>query len=672
MKLLGHKYKWTEVALFVALLLEFAFVVFVNLTKIPATLDNDSAKLFTHAIEIWNSKQIFIPTWVNETMLELDTALFFAVPIYGICKNIYIAFGLSNILILLIYYFFFASLLKRMKQSLAVRLVSCLLLTIPYSFGQLLYFDMMFFAGGFYGIKILLPLMLIWLMTTPNEERKAIFWIATAFATIFSFVFSVSTGPYSLLCGIAPVVLCYIWFAISEMKKGKELFSGWLFGIRNLILYAQGIAALAGIYVGSKMQVDSTGSTMEIIDNHRFIENAQFLLADFFEQMGAFPEHAVKIMSVKGISSFAHFVLALLALIALIGMVARYFKRLKHTDEVAESQLGAYYMVIVFLWNLLVLLVCEIMGGSRYLLMGLVPMVPLLVVFYRELVMRVQGIVQRGALHTVVACLVAVVALLSNYTVLADDCFPPMAFENQKYDEVIKILNNYPQKQVFLLNDMGMSEYLRVYDYKSGREYLAYMNNDGGVFVHDYYESRTDASFFAQDHLLLVDEYFGSIEELPEYLKNCYTEVDSYQNLTLYQADVNRMDGASGYASNEHSIDYCYTPGYEIKYGELTEDGSLLVDGNGEVCASSPWLSCAAKRIGVTLDYEVEEGNGEAGSLQIWDANAHELIAEQPLLAGEHSAAVDRFDLNGRDLAVQVVANNGARVLIKRFTYDRE
>ncbi|MCR5221674.1 MAG: hypothetical protein K6D90_02290 [Lachnospiraceae bacterium] len=672
MKLIKTKWKWTEVAILCALLIEFLFVVYANLFKIPATLDNDVAKLFTHAIEIWNTKKIFIPTWVNETMLELDTSLLFAVPIYGLCKNIYVAFGLSNILILLAYYFLFTSLLKRMNQSVSVILIACSLLTIPYSFGQLMYFDMMFFAGGFYGIKILLPLMLVWLLTTPVNERKVLFWIMAALSTAFSFIFSVSTGPYILLCGIIPVVICYVWFSAGEMKNGKELFSKWLFSLSNLLLYAQGIVAVLGIYISGKMQVDSTGSSMALLDIRHFVENLQNLAMGYMEQFAAFPANAVKVMSVTGISSFAHFVMAVLALIGLIAMTVRHFKRLKYTSEIGASQIVVYYLLILFLWNVLILLVCNVSSGSRYLLMPLVPMIPLIALYYRDLVVKVQGTVQRGLLHAAFFALIVVVGLLSDYAILKDDCNPPMAAENAKYDAVATLIDKYPEQQIFMLNDMGMSEYLRVADYDSGREYLSYMPKEGGVFVHDYYESRTDASYFEQAHLLLADEYKGSIDELPPYLKDCYEEVDSYQNIRIYRASVNRMDGARGYAANAHSVDYCYTPGYTIANGELTEDGSLLVTGNGDVCISSPWMNCAATKLTVSLGYETDPGDGVSGSLQVWDGNTHEMIASAPLTADAQEAVIEDLALNGCDIVVQVVVDENKTVSLKRFTYDRD
>ncbi len=663
---------WIEAVLFLTVALEFIFVAYANLARIPVTMDNDNAKLFTHAIEIWNTKQIFIPNWVNETMLELDTALLLAVPLYGLTGNIYLSFGIANLLILLAFYFFTTSILKRMGQSRAVRIIACGLLTIPYSFGQLLYFNMMFFSGGFYGIKVLLPFMLVWLLTTKETERKWAFWLIAVITTAFSFIFSVSTGPYSLLCAIFPVVLCYVWFAIGNMQKGKELFSKWLISIPSLLLYAQGIAAVLGIYVSSRMQVDSTGSNMTVLDYHDFIENAQYILSDFFELVGSFPNGAVRVMSIAGISSFAHFLLAILALIAIIAITVKYFKRLKRTEEIAASQEGIYYFLFVFLWNLLVLLVCEIMGQCRYLLMGLVPMIPLIAVFYRDLVMKVAGTVQRGILHVAFFGLIVLATLLSDYKIMQNDCIPPMAGENRKYDAVVDLIRDYPEKQVFLWNDEGIAEYLRAYDYKSDRDYFVYMSEDGGVSVHDYYEDRTDASYFDPNHLLLISDYIGSIDDLPDYLKNCYTEVDSYQNIHIYRANENRMDGANGYRANAHAIDYCYTKGYTIVNGALTDDGSVICEGNGEVSVSSPWLPCSASSVSIRVDYEtVESSADEVGELQIWDGDAHEMIISAPLQADATEAVIENLELNGRNIVVQVVVDEGASVIIRRFVYDR-
>ncbi len=667
-----------ELLLLAILLLEFGFVAYANLRLIPRTLDCDSAMLMTHAIEMWNTKHVFIPSWVMETMLEIDTALMGAVPLYGLTGNIYAAFGITNILILLAYWFFFNSLLKRMGQGITTRLTACILLTIPWSFGQLLYFNMMFFSGGYYGLKVLLPLMLVWLLTTKKEDRGALFYVIFALSTFFSFAFSVSTGPYSLLCVVFPVTVGYVWFTLSNMQKPKEIFSKWLIDMRSLILYAQGIAAGAGILVSAVMHVNSTGSNMQILGYKDFTTNLLFLFTDFFELLGAFPPEGVKIMSLTGISSFVHFLPALLFLIALIAVVARYFPRLRHTADIQPSQHAVYYLMLIFLWNGVVLMVCEIMAEARYLLMGLIPMIPLAVMFYKDLLLKIQGLVQRAILEFAILALIVLCAVCSNLTVLRDECSPPMAFENQKYDAVLDVLDQYPQKQVFLYNDTGTAEYLRLYDHDSGRDYLSYMGPADGVVVHDYYESRTDASYFDGDHLLLVNDYLGNFDDLPEYLKNCYEEAEEYQHIHIYTAKINRLDGACGYRNNDHSVDYAYTPGYTVKYGELTEDGGLKVTGTGEPCLSSPWMGGNAQQLTVRVNYTPDPGSDasaavsdDLGALIIYDGDTGEELATTPLTASADTAAIENLALNGRNIVTQLTPNPGAQLVIHSLTYDK-
>lgn len=96
-----HKYpnlkkniRWILFA--VLALIQYLWIVWFNMANTDRAIDSDSAKLFVHAIEIWNNKSLFLPGWQYTTTLEIDSAMLLALPIYGICKNIYIAFAVSN------------------------------------------------------------------------------------------------------------------------------------------------------------------------------------------------------------------------------------------------------------------------------------------------------------------------------------------------------------------------------------------------------------------------------------------------------------------------------------------------------------------------------------------------------------------------------------------------
>ncbi len=655
----------------IVMMLEFGFVAYANLFRIPITMDNDAAKLFTHAIEMWNSKHIFIPAWVNETMLELDTALLFAVPIFAITGDIYISFGLSNLIILLAYYFFVSGLLERMGQPVYIRSIACILLTIPYSFGQLLYFNMMFFSGGFYGIKILVPFMLIWLITTKESDRKPSFWIIAAFTTVLTFICAVSTGPYILVAAILPITGCYIWLTAGGMRCLKDLFSKWLISVSSIILYAQFITSVIGIIVTEIMQVDSSGSKIYLLDYKDFFSNLGYILSNYFDLFGSFSDDGAIALSISGISSFSHFALAVLTLVAILSIVLIHFKKLGNVKSIEHNKHPLYYLLVLFVWNLGMLFICLVEQNCRYLLIVIVPMLPLTAVFYDQTISKVEGVVSRNILQILVSGFIILVALLSDYTVMINETKPLFAHDNSKYAKVADMLAVYPEKQVFLFNDMGWDEFLRAYDYKSGREYLDYETKDGGVVVHDYYRDRTDASYFDQDHLLIIDEYFATIDDMPAYLKNCYTEVDSYQNIHIYRGNVNRMDGVGGYTYNEYSVDYCYTPGYVVEYGDIADDGSLLAEGNGENCISSPWLPGTLGDVTIKVDYECVSGDKELGEVQIWDCDMGKLIESRPLQAGEKEVVFEDLDPAGSNIVVQIVVNKDAVVKIKRFTYER-
>lgn len=668
----GKKLKltWMEALLGLIVLAQFAFVCFVNLTRIPATLDNDSAKIITHAVEIFRTGQIFIPNWVNETMLELDTTLLPALLFYGITGDIFVSFGLGNILILLAFDFFFVSILRRMRQNLSVQLITCGLLSIPYSFGQLLYFDMMFFAGGFYGLKVLLPVMIVWLLTTPSGKRKVGFYIVLVITTGLSLICGISTGPYILICGILPIVICYVWFAIGNLQKEKELISKWLINPRSLILYVQGIANLLGIYINLKKNVDSTGTSMKILNINEFTDNALKIVSGFFENFGAYPYEKVTAASTAGIGSAIHFLVAILALIAVIGIIKKYFKNLRATVQLDPTQAAPYYFTVGFLVNLFVLLMCPVDGSCRYQLMGLVPMFPLIVIYYKDFLLFIQSKVQRSVLLFGVFIVILLTTGLSDLTVLQDKCYPEMAFTNQKYEKLLPSIDSTPGTQVFLVNDTGMAETLRALDYKSGREYLTYITSKNGVFVYDYYEDHTEASVFNQRHYLIIDEYMASLDELPVYMQNLYEPVDSYQNLHLYVADVNPMDGVSGFAMHKDSIDYPYTPGYTVYYGAFKEDGRLYAEGTGEVCVSSPYMGYADS-LNITVECEVLSSVEDAGRVVIYNGDTHEEIASKNLEPGESEVSFEALSTGGAGIVVQVEVAEQTQVAIGRFLYSR-
>ena len=85
-----------EYTLLLIVIVQVAFLSYMNLFEAPKMIDYDGAKLYKHAIEMWENKSLFIPGWKYITTMELDCSLFLALPIYAVSHNIFTSFGIAS------------------------------------------------------------------------------------------------------------------------------------------------------------------------------------------------------------------------------------------------------------------------------------------------------------------------------------------------------------------------------------------------------------------------------------------------------------------------------------------------------------------------------------------------------------------------------------------------
>ena len=111
-----------EIIAGIILVLQIAVLCYFNLTHIIYIQDDDVAKLFRHTMEMWDERTLFIPNWSYITTGEQDCAALLAIPFYALTRNIYLAFGLSNIVNIFVYVYIINRLLKSVGVSETLRL----------------------------------------------------------------------------------------------------------------------------------------------------------------------------------------------------------------------------------------------------------------------------------------------------------------------------------------------------------------------------------------------------------------------------------------------------------------------------------------------------------------------------------------------------------------------
>lgn len=84
------------------LVLQVLFLIIMMFLSGNTMIDGDSARLYLHMEAIWNAKTLFVPDWIYPTTVELDCALLFALPFYGLFRDPVIAFCCANVVIILL------------------------------------------------------------------------------------------------------------------------------------------------------------------------------------------------------------------------------------------------------------------------------------------------------------------------------------------------------------------------------------------------------------------------------------------------------------------------------------------------------------------------------------------------------------------------------------------
>lgn len=530
-------------AIYVIAALQFVFITYTNLFCIETTMDNDVAKLFLHIIEMWNSKQLLIDGWVNMTTLEIDCAGLVALPIYGICKNIYISFGLANIIIALAYAAIVVKLFKRMNIDKAYGILTAFMLIIPYSFGQLCYYNMMFFAGGQYSIKVIVPLILLCLLTDEqvfrngcddkvqiDNKKVIIWWIVAVISWILCGLCGLSSGPYVLVSGVAPIAIAY--FVIVFLEKDKLLSN--LICKANILLGGAVAASVVGVGLCKIYDIGTTSMGVVTLSAYAFPNNLLTFISAFMENFGAFPYYDIDTVSIFGIACALRFVLSVFMIIVLAAACKKagsYFA--KEEKEYTVNEYTTFGLIAIILVDVFVTLATG-MCQPRYLLVGTVPLIILAGIWIAD------RNIDKFRLRICALAAIALLAILSDYLVLTNENWPKTSNENSKFKAVIEKVHQFDEDTVIVMDDHGISEMLRTMDYGNGRLYITYLTEgddylDSGLGVYDYYSQVVDNSLLERPHLMLVSEYVTNLDQFSEEKAETYELVDEYQNYKIYR-----------------------------------------------------------------------------------------------------------------------------------------
>ncbi len=606
--------KCAKAAVFAVFCIQVAFIIFINLFKCRSWIDHDASMLYSHTIHMWEQKKFVIPFYREETFLHLDTSCIFAMPLYGLTHDIFLAYGISNVIFLVITLWAMNDLLKKLDVKDTFRYAAMLLYLIPYRVGLVQYTNMLFFECSFYNVCILVTVLLIDLFlypAVPEGDRKGRvkYYLILAVYGLFTALTAFSRGTYTLLVALIPVILCYALEVILSEDGIKHLK-----GSKLIIIAVTGISYALGMGYGKLTGAEPKVSGYSLVLPRDMFDNFVHV---FWGHLSIFLEREEPhVFTPEGVKT-----LILLAYAMLI--IVLFIFNLKHAFSDGKYSNALRYMTLIYLWNCCILGVTNCSESEygfpeRYLFPGFIPLllsVPVALTYIGE--------IKRKLLKYTMFFGVSVLALL----VLAEcdlnvrSCFRQNREDLQGIKEVIALARENGIDTVFFINDDNAGLISRSLDPEL--RVVSVETHDDGTYEiksRENYLCAADRAYYGDDNVLALPWNVQPESVLNEYQRSSYQYVCDVKDYHIYYAGSDKFDGRHGFPLNDnvmdHSTDFCYTDGYE-SVGEIDLYGYLEATGEDDYVLMSPSLHAPYTRSRVVLRYESgHKTKDEAGTPQ--------------------------------------------------------
>ncbi len=638
------------------LFLQILTIFIFNLTQLRYMADFDSSSGMAQIAEIWKQKTLLIKGWEYQTTVGWDIPLIFAIPLYGLTKNVFVSIGIMNNLFVLGFVAVIYDILRKSGIKVKNILLTLILFFTPYTLGQLGYVPMLFASTASYAMKVMISLLLIDLFVRFDAGKTwKRNWLPLAFFVLFSFISAVSSGVYMLICGILPAML-YLFIRAEYHNNLKLLLT------KYAVLVGIGIATFGvGIVVAGLLQITNSSSGMMLLTASKVTTNVLGCFSGIWELFGGFrSEFPPTIMSLEGIVCLFCILLTALLLFVIGYYVVRVLKR-------KEKRTMICLVLCIQLVNMCVLLVTDTTYAApnfecRYHIVSMVPAILLTGAFFHDMQYRINVLCYRTLLLAVTVGVVATSAFQFN------------AYRKQmqiskvdQFEEIVKIAKEQDAKLIYTIchDDWSLADgrILRVCDSEIavatiGSEWTG-IGWGGSIrhFENANYKGKT---------LIMINE--AEVGRLDAVYMPRLKEVGTVAGYKLYVAEKNMIDCMTGLNTlGKKSIDFPYSTGNEMT-GTITKDGMLKADSKGGVVLKGSPILPVEGTYDMTLHFRTKKDavpGAVVGTFRVMDQNGN-VLESQDIVVGEKKVSVTGISLHADSglthYEVETIPESGVRM----------
>ena len=519
--------RWVALLLAVMLALQFAALVYFNLFLQQSHMGFDSSWNYLKSTLIWNEKAIGGDgLWIDTSNAQLDTPTLPASLLYGITGNVFLSYGLTNLLILALIMAALWSLLSGLKLGLCAKLIALNLLLCPYLsngfnvVNDLSYLGNMLAGASYYSVRALLALLVLREVIRFRRERRLS--VPGVCSLLLCVLAGISSGMFMLIVLLVPCLVyeVIVTFIRADWKQLLRRESVYLYGCCAAVLLGRFLARhVLGIIAAD---VDRTWTTIE-----RLWTNIGAVFQGFLKLIGALP---VDNPNVRILGSGVWTVLPLFLLLVFIFGIGAAVKKLRK-DPLAEDGVPLLLLTVLFMTVVIFSLFNSQYGSlifeERYLIVAFLA----LIILAACLVDRLEP--RKPFTWFILAGLIV---SLAGVNVLSDRTYLQADNAAWQMDEIAETAQ---QKSAGLVYTWGEHSYtlgqsLRVYD--MDRIYKTLDNE--GYYHHwgDYLYLEKNSDYAGPTLLLAANDQLAL---LPEDVMDQYPVLRSLDSVTIYYSDTN-------------------------------------------------------------------------------------------------------------------------------------
>lgn len=533
----GNHFEKELICLFSGILLiQLSFIIFFNFTQLKYHMGYDASSAYLQVIEMWKQGTFYPKNWSFQTMLYWDTPSFLAFFLYGITKNIFVAFAFSNVINAFILGIMLFVLLKEMNASVLARLVSLALVFCPYLStyyisNDLGYFSMMFVSNGLYVVKMIIILLILYACLLFNKSKLNHFEsVSILLSYIIVFFSGMSSGLYLLFFIIVPSLIYYIVKALIGNNL-RELLVNQVFYLLlcSLLIVAGRIIAIKSLGFAS------TDFNMSYMTVDLFFTNMNKLFAGFFLLFGAMQGGS----SVNLLTKMAIFQIC--NLFILVSLIVSFGRSLyKSIKGFVNNYFTKITIATAFLF-LMLFLISDVNQTTYYQIRYLIPFLYFLVILLARMIDDTSW---RFVFKKLFLCMLAfslIISSIASYSIIYS---APQKYAPNNYTIMSKVkeyVSTYSTPIVYFYGSKNfgiISRNIRPFDTSK-----IYKMLDDNLTVHHWgdYTYYDDSDEFPGEVLLVTSE--SDFINLPEEIQNSFfIEKTIEDSMHLYKSNVNVFD----------------------------------------------------------------------------------------------------------------------------------